>query len=313
MLYVSTRDSTNIYTAHRALYEQHTSDGGMFVPFRFPVFSYDEILQMKSRSFGTNVAQILNLFFSTRLNGWDVDCCCGRIPVNLVSLPRKLLVVELWNNTAHSYAHVEHALYDKLCGGNAPEKITTWAKIAIQIAFFFAVFSLSVQENQGEVFDVALDDSEFIAPMAAWYARHMGLPIGTIICGSNDNSSAWDLLHRGELNAASDTPNLGLEQLIYITLGPEQAFQFASACRERRSYHVDGDQIKQLADRMFVAVTSSDRVNTVIASFNRTNNYVLDPFAAISFGALQDYRARIGESKSTMLFSMQKLKINNKQ
>lgn len=304
MLYVSTRDHTNTYTAHRALFEQEASDGGMFVPFCLPELTQNEIYQMKSNSFGSNVAQILNLFFSAQLTGWDVDFCCGRSPVDVISLPRKLLIAELWHNTASSYGYMEQALYNKLCGGNPPEQMSCWAKIAIRISVLFAAYALIGPEGYPEELDVALDDQEFIAPLAAWYARRMGLPIGTLICGSYESSSVWDLIHRGELNTATCGQNRGVEQLIFAALGPEETKKFVSACQKRRTYHVDEEKLSVLNDRIFIAVTSADRVNNVIASFNRSNNYVLDTSAATGFGALQDYRSRVGESKNTMLFSM---------
>ena len=300
MLYVSTRDHTNTFTAHHALFEQNASDGGMFMPFRLPVLTHDDLAQMKSSSFGSNVARILNIFFSAQLTGWEIDFCCGRSPVDIISLPRKLLIAELWHNTGSSYAHMERALYDKLCGKNAPAEISPWARIAIRISVFFAIYAMSDLDT----FDLAIDDHEFTAPLAAWYARRMGLPIGTIICGCNDNGAVWDLLHRGEMNTISSSQNIGIEQLICATLGHGYALQFVSACRDRRTYHVPEEKLPELSDRIFVAVTSEDRIKNVVTSVNRSNNYTLDSSAAISFGALQDYRARVGESRTTMLLSM---------
>lgn len=306
MLYVSTRDRTNTYTAHRALFDQIAPDGGMFVPFRLPNYTQKELLQMRDNSFGTNIAQILNLFFSAQLNGWDVDFCCGRNPANIVSLPRKLLIAELWHNTASSYAHVEYALYNKLCGGKVPDQISCWAKIAIRIAFFFAIYAMCGSQASLEELDVAVDDTDFIAPMAAWYARSMGLPIDTIICGSRGNSTVWDLLHRGELNAATCVQSQGLEQLIFNTLGANEALKFVMAHQNRGSYQVNEEDLPVLNDRFFVAVTSADRVGNIVSSFLRSNGYVLDSSAAVGFGALQDFRSRVGESKMTILLSLQK-------
>ena len=39
---------------------------------------------------------------------------------------------------------------------------------------------------------------------------------------------------------------------------------------------------------------SEDRVSTIIPSVYRTNQYVFDPYAALAYGALADYRARKG-------------------
>ena len=39
MLYVTTRNNRDAYTARRALTENRGPDGGFFVPFREPVFT----------------------------------------------------------------------------------------------------------------------------------------------------------------------------------------------------------------------------------------------------------------------------------
>ena len=43
MLYISTRNNTDTYTAHRALHEEYAPDGGFYVPFYLPTFSSDAL------------------------------------------------------------------------------------------------------------------------------------------------------------------------------------------------------------------------------------------------------------------------------
>ena len=54
---------------------------------------------------------------------------------------------------------------------------------------------------------------------------------------------------------------------------------------------------------MFSSVVGGRRVMDLIASVYRTNQYLIDPYTAISYGTLQDYRAKTGENKLTVLFS----------
>ena len=59
--------------------------------------------------------------------------------------------------------------------------------------------------------------------------------------------------------------------------------------------------VKQLNDGMFVSVVGKDRVDSLISSIYRSNECILDPYTAISYGGLQDYRAKTGESCPTVL------------
>ena len=189
---------------------------------------------------------------------------------------------------------------------------TQWVRIAIRVAVLFAVYSV-LPEDKTDLIDVAVACGDFTQPMAVWYARKMGLPIGTIICACNDNSGPWDLICRGELTTgspviATQTPALddpcpkGLERLVFETLGYASASEFATACNKQTVFRLTEEQIPQLQAGLTAAVVGDSRVETIIRSVYRTSSYLIDPYAAIPFGAIQDYRARSGESKFTLFF-----------
>ena len=92
MLYVSTRNHVDSFTAYRVLHEDHAPDGGMFVPMRFPAFLPEELCQLKTSSFGEIVSIVLNKFFSANLSAWDVEICAGRHPFKLVPMNHKMLI-----------------------------------------------------------------------------------------------------------------------------------------------------------------------------------------------------------------------------
>ena len=71
MLYATTRNNCDAYTAQRVLTMKRGSDGGLIVPYRIPRFSEEEILALGTKSFNRNLADTLNLLFNTRLTGYD--------------------------------------------------------------------------------------------------------------------------------------------------------------------------------------------------------------------------------------------------
>lgn len=312
MLYVSTRNKTDSFTAYRALHEQRTPDGGLFVPFRLPVFTKDEIRSFQNKSFGECVAQILNLFFSAGLTGWDVEFLIGRRPIRISTMPHRLIVCELWHNVDLAYDYAERALYHKMCG-NTEEQPTDWARIAIRIAVLFGLYA-ELSTNGIREGDIAVTAGDFSVPMAVWYARKMGLPFGTIICGCNENSAVWDLVHRGEFSTGAavvytDLPALdhacpgSIERLIYSTLGLKEAQRYAAVCAKRGIYTLDDETLRTVNNGIVSAVVSGRRTQSVIASIYRTNGYIADGYTAVAYGSLQDYRASTGESRTTLLIA----------
>ena len=66
MLYVTTRNNRDPFTAYRAMREGRGPDGGFFLPFRHPMFSSEEINALAEKTFGQCVAEVLNRLFNMR-------------------------------------------------------------------------------------------------------------------------------------------------------------------------------------------------------------------------------------------------------
>lgn len=318
MLYITTRSKHDAYTAHRTMNQDCGSDGGLFIPMRMPVLNKEELSALADKSFGQNVADILNLFFSTKLTGWDVDVSIGRYPTKLHSMNHRMLVVELWHNIDGNFDRVVNSLAAKIHpDGEFIGKPTNWVALAIRIAVLFGLFGELLRNEQvrfDRSVDVAVTAGSFSAPMAVWYARYMGLPIGTIVCGCNENGAPWDLLHRGEVDTdalavKTTTPESDfalppdLERLICATLGQEESMRYWWSCTEGAVYAPPEAKFDELRKGMFAAVVSRARVETIIPSVYRTNQYILDTYAALAYGALSDYRARTGASGMALLLT----------
>ena len=311
MLYVTTRSKLDTYTAHRALYDDRSPEGGFFVPFRMPFYDQGQLSDLICNGFSDTVAQVLNQFFSSRITPWDIDCSIGKNPVTIFPASRRILLARLWNNPQGEYGYIENKLYELLCSGEKPEKIANWAKIAIRIAVLFGIYNI-LNKAQIDTFDISVASGDFTTPMAVWYARQMGLPVRMILCACNESSAPWDLIHRGELNTAiskstSVTAELdaslpeNLERLIYSCFGINEVNHYLEKVQSKGIYQLRPDMIQQLNSGMFISVVSKDRIEPLLNSVYRSNNHILDPDTAVSYGSLQDYRAKTGDSCCTVL------------
>ncbi len=305
MLYVSTRSKFDSYTAYRALHEQCAPEGGMFVPMRLPLLSAAQIRAMKNLSFGQIAAQLLNAFFSVKLDSWDIDFKLGRNPIRLQHFNRQLIVAELWHNMQSQYSGLERTLYSMLCEADADKAVTQWGRLAIRICVLFAIYS-QLEDDEIKCLDIAVAAGDFSSPMAACYVRSMGLPVKSVICGCNENGAVWDLVCRGELNTASADAvgyPVCVEQLIHATLGQPEAQRYADCIQRKATYILNEAQLDVLNKGLFAAVVGQQRLPNVISSFRRTNDYTIAADTALAYGALQDYRASCGASNYTLLLS----------
>lgn len=308
MLYVTTRENNDPYTAHRALHENSAPDGGRFIPFRLPHFSSEEITALSSKSFGQVVADLLNTFFSCQLTGWDVDFCVGRNAARLVEMNHRVIIAELWHNPSANYNYIVDSLYRKIINSAVSCTPTDWSRIAVQIAVLFGLYAEMLKADMvisGQVVDISVPVDNFTAPMAAWYARSMGLPIGVIICTCEENCPVWDLIHRGTFNtAAVDTDTqLGIERLVETVFGYGEVREYTEKCSAGQTYIIDDVLLDSLRNSIFCAVAGNKRSDSTINSVFRSNSYIIDPMTALCYGGLQDYRSRTGSNRTTLLLA----------
>ena len=307
MLYITTRQKLDAYTAFKALNDVQTPDEGLYVPYTLPVFDQQQLSEIAACSFGDTVARILNLFFPGQLTGWDVDVVTGRNPLKLTGVGRRTVMVETWHNPGNSFEYVLESLYAKMQGAVQAQP-KGWAVIAIRIAYLFAAYGELLRQElitpeQG--FDVSVPVGDFTEPVSAFYARSMGLPIDNIVICSDENSALWDLIHRDELNTSLLKPEQkrGMERLIHCVLGHDEVTPYKAACDRHGVYLVPEEKCQAFAAFSFGAVVGRDRIGSVIASANNTNGVVLSPASAVCYAGVQDFRSKTGQSNLTVLFA----------
>ena len=309
MLYVTTRISGDAFTAYRAMSENRGPEGGFYVPMRLPEFDRQAINSLAEKSFAQNVAQILNLFFGTKLDSWDIELAIGRYPVKRVALNGKTTVVNVWNDATLCFERLVSAIEKVI---RKSESIhanpSDWLMIASRIAVLFGVFGVLLREEiikaSGKI-DLSLPSGDMSALMAAWYARKMGLPIGTIICCCNENNGVWNLFHKGEIRTdavavQTQTPACDyavpddLERLIFAAFSNEEVLRFREIVRIGGIYCPDPELLDRMREGIHICVVGGKRLGTVIPNLYKTTGYIADPYTALSYSGLMDYRAATG-------------------
>lgn len=308
MLYITTVNDKDAYTAHKTLITDRGPNEELFVPFHLPVLEISFLEGLKTKSSGQIIADILNMFFSCGLSGWDVDFCVGKNPIKVQTMNHKLLIAEMWHNHEAKYDYIGKALFSKIFPNqSSADKPTEWFRIAIHIAVLFAVFGELLKQGVTELskpIDIAVLEGDFTAPISAWYARKMGLPIGTIVCCCEDNSSVWDLVQRGEINTGNCSHPEGLERLLQSAFGCSEVREFKKICDNGSVYSLNEDKSNLINGTMFAAVISKDRIPAVINSMYRTNEYFIDENTAFAYAGLQDFRTRVSTGYNGLLLAM---------
>lgn len=315
MLYATTRNKNDTYTAQRALRENRAPDGGLYIPVQIPSYDHDQILELKNLPAGEIIARVMNQFFACRINRWDVEFAIGKNIFNLVSMSHRITVGELWRNADGEFSRITRILTERIAVEKEDCVPGQWMRVATRIAVLFALFAELMRKDLAapeEPVDIAVPTGDFCWPLAAWYGRAMGLPIGTIVCCCNENGTAWDLLRRGQMKTdgpviKSNTPGYdfalpdGLEALICLTLGWEESARYQAACEKGGIYEISEEQHDLLSRGMYASVSSSKRLLADISNAYRTHGYVFCPYSALVYAGLMDYRATAGEGNGALI------------
>ena len=310
MLYVTTRNPRDAFTAAHVLQESRGEDGGLYLPMRFPQLSGEEWRRFVSLSFNQRIAELLNRFFGTKLTGWDIDFCIGRYPVRVEPLAYKIFLAETWHNPQWQYSRLENNLMELLQAQvDAPGN---WVAVAIRMAVLAAV--LGSREIPGDgIVDVSVVSGDLTLPISAWYLRKMGFPVGNIVCCCNENNQFWNLICNGQMHTdavchttmvpeADVVLPVHLERLIRECGGAPEVERFLSCCENKSAYAVPDGMLELLREGLFVSVVSSDRVETTIPNVYKTHNYVMAPAATLGYSGLLDYRTKTGITRSSVVF-----------
>ena len=139
--------------------------------------------------------------------------------------------------------------------------------------------------------------------LAIRYAQKMGLPFRKIILGCVDGDGLWEFLSYGDYAANRRERIKGFEALLWLEFGYQEAENYALAVLNKRTYRLKEWKLDQFRKDLFPTVVGDSRVKNVIDSTLWTNHYRMEHSTARAFAALQDYRAKTGENKNTLLFS----------
>lgn len=315
MLYVTTRNRFDTYTVQWAVTHDTASDGGLFVPMQWPVFSREELGTLGKQSLYTTVARVLNSFFSVKLTEQDIRFAVGKTTVNFVTMSHRLLLAELWHNSAGDFFATVDKIACRLAQDYTGARATNWVRIAVSIGFLCGIFGHLMAQNLADPenpLDVAVESGDFTLPMAAWYSRQMGLPIRNIVCGCNENGAPWELLHKGELRTGAplvktSTPladfalPVGLERLISATLGYDEACAYAAVCCRGGVYAPQVERWNILRQGMLASIAGDQRIENLVANVYRANSYVLGPYSALAYAGLMDHRAGAGGNTTALV------------
>ena len=194
-----------------------------------------------------------------------------------------------------------------------------WGRLAPQVAYYFSAYADLVRKGEiksGDVINVAVPTGNFGNILAGYYARKMGLPIGKLICASNQNNVLTEFITTGVYDRKRPffqtlSPSMdillssNLERLLYhLTDGNAQkvAGWMASLAQTGR-YEVDKITLAKLHAGFAAGYTDDAETRQVVGDVWRDKHYLLDPHTAVAWNVAKNYKQTSGDERYCLVVS----------
>lgn len=169
--------------------------------------------------------------------------------------------------------------------------------------------------GKGEKINVVVPTGNFGNILAAYFAKNMGVPIGKLICASNDNKVLYDFFTTGEYNRNREfilttSPSMdilissNLERLIYKLAGEdaEKNREFMKKLSEEGKYTITEEMKSRLSDFAGGFATEEEVAEEIHRIYEKTG-YVLDTHTAVASCVYRKYKEESGDETKTVIAS----------
>lgn len=191
-------------------------------------------------------------------------------------------------------------------------------RLVPQIVYYVYSYTRLLKKGaltNGENLNVVVPTGNFGNILAAYYAKNMGLPIGKLICASNENKVLFDFLNTGTYDKnrefiLTSSPSMdilissNLERLLYKLAGND-----ANICKELMDtlsstgiYKINSDMINNMKDFYGGYAGEEATRSTIKQVFDKTG-YILDTHTAVASSVYYDYKEATKDNTATLIIS----------
>lgn len=183
-------------------------------------------------------------------------------------------------------------------------------RLVPQICYYVYAYGTLLREGkiaQGEKINVVVPTGNFGNILAAFYAKNMGLPVGKLICASNDNKVLYDFFRTGAYDrnrefVLTSSPSMdilissNLERLIYRIAGndSEKTSELMAALGGQGRYEITEEMKAQLSD-FYGNYADEKETAEEIKRLYGDCGYVIDTHTAVASAVYRKYVAETGD------------------
>ena len=191
-------------------------------------------------------------------------------------------------------------------------------RLVPQVVYYVYAYAKLLENEEiasGEEINVTVPTGNFGNILAAYYAKQMGVPIGKLICASNENKVLFDFFQTGVYDRnrefiLTSSPSMdilissNLERLIYAIARADDKknSELMAQLKEKGSYEITPDMREKLSDFEGGFATEEETKEMIRSVYGQTG-YVMDTHTAVAAYVCSEYRKKGGDNRKCLVAS----------
>ncbi len=194
-----------------------------------------------------------------------------------------------------------------------------WGRLVPQIVYYISSYAELVKDGEitlGEKVNIVVPTGNFGNILAAYYAKHMGIPVNKLICASNINNVLTDFINTGVYDRnrhfyPTVSPSMdilissNLERLLYIMTGKNDTLisEWFGKLSAEGKYEVSDDVKVKLSDEFCAGFCDDEQTKATIHEIYEKYSYTCDTHTAVAVKVYEDYKKSTGDTTKTIIAS----------
>lgn len=194
-----------------------------------------------------------------------------------------------------------------------------WGRLVPQVVYYISSYAELVKDGEielGEKINIVVPTGNFGNILAAYYAKHMGIPVNKLICASNINNVLTDFIKTGVYDRnrkfyATCSPSMdilissNLERLLYLMTGrnSETIKEWFGKLASEGRYEVTEDIKAKLTEEFYGGFCDDEQTKATIHSIYEKYSYTCDTHTAVAVKVYEDYKRETGDTAKTIIAS----------
>ncbi len=190
-------------------------------------------------------------------------------------------------------------------------------RLAPQVAYYFKTYNDLLNADKikmGDKVNFIVPTGNFGDILAGLFAKKMGLPVGKLVCASNENKVLTEFFESGTYNKnrafhVTKSPSMdilissNLERLLYIVCGAEKCASYMKDLNTKGEYTISKEELSQIRELIDAGYADDKASYETIKSVYEREGYLMDTHTAVAWNVYEKWLKESGNKDTCVVLS----------